>query len=280
LKPGGEGTIIDLSISPQDVSTVIKEFIRIYVESSGSENVILGLSGGVDSAVSAVLCQEALGAKHVQCLFLPDETTPSLDRKHVGLLMNTCHLHVKEITITPYVEFLSAALKQTRRLTLANIKPRVRMILLYEYANETNSLVCGTSNKSEILVGYFTKYGDGGVDFQPLGDLYKTQIYQLATYLKIPAPVIRKPPTAGLWIGQTDEKELRMSYKTLDKILYGLEIKYPDSEIQRMAGASRAQVQRIRKMRVKSQHKRRAPLVPKLGVRTPGLDWRSPVQEG
>jgi NAD+ synthase len=280
LEPGGEGTIIDLSISPQETSTVIKKFIRTYVESAGSENVILGLSGGVDSAVSAVLCQEALGAKHVQCLFLPDETTPSLDRKHIGLLTKTCHLRVKEITITRFVESFFAALKQTRRLTLANIKPRVRMILLYEYANETNSLVCGTSNKSEILVGYFTKYGDGGVDFQPLGDLYKTQIYQLATYLKIPAPVISKPPTAGLWVGQTDEKELRMSYETLDKILYGLEVKYPDAEIQKMAGASTAQVQRIRQMRVNSQHKRRAPLVPKLGVRTPGLDWRSPVQEG
>jgi NAD+ synthase len=280
LKPGGEGTIIDLTISPKDVSTIIKEFIRTYVENAGSKNVILGLSGGVDSAVSAVLCQEALGAKHVQCVFLPDETTPSLDRKHVRLLVKTFGLRVKEITITPFVESFFAALKQTRRMTLANIKPRVRMILLYEYANETNSLVCGTSNKSEILVGYFTKYGDGGVDFQPLGDLYKTQIYQLAKYLKIPPPVISKTPTAGLWIGQTDEKELHMSYETLDKILYGLEVKYPDEEIQRLAGVSKTQVQRIRQMRIKSQHKRRAPLVPKIGVRTPGLDWRSPVQVG
>jgi NAD+ synthase len=272
--------MIDLTISPEDVSAVIKEFIRTYVESAGSHNIVLGLSGGVDSAVSAVLCQQALGPSHVQCLFLPDETTPPLDRTHISVLTKACHLRVKEITITPFVESFFAALKQNRRLTLANIKPRVRMILLYEYANETNSLVCGTSNKSEILVGYFTKYGDGGVDFQPLGDLYKTQIYQLAKYLKIPAPVIRKPPTAGLWIGQTDEKELRMSYSALDKILYGLEVKYPDSEIQRIANVSFAQVHRIRQMRVKSQHKRRAPLVPKIGVRTPGLDWRSPVQEG
>jgi NAD+ synthase len=165
-------------------------------------------------------------------------------------------------------------------MTLANIKPRVRMILLYEYANETDSLVCGTSNKSEILVGYFTKYGDGGVDFQPLGDLYKTQIYQLAKYLKIPAPIIKKPPTAGLWIGQTDEKELHMSYQTLDQILYGLELKIDVGEIQKITHVSKEQVDRIRKMRIKSQHKRRTPLIPKIGVRTPGLDWRSPVQEG
>ena len=154
------------------------------------------------------------------------------------------------------------------------------MILLYEYANETGSLVCGTSNKSEILVGYFTKYGDGGVDFQPLGDLYKTQIYQIAKYLKIPASIISKAPTAGLWIGQTDEKELRMSYTTLDKILYGLELKLDTESIMQFAEVKKSEVERIRLMRVKSQHKRRTPLIPKLGIRTPGLDWRSPVQEG
>jgi NAD+ synthase len=272
--------MIDLAISPQDVTTILKDFIKTYVESSGSENVVLGFSGGVDSAVSAVLCKEALGGKHVQCVFLPDETTPSLDWKHVNLLVKTFHLQSKEITITPFVQSFYTALSQKKKMTLANIKPRVRMILLYEYANETNSLVCGTSNKSEILVGYFTKYGDGGVDFQPLGDLYKTQIYQLAKYLKIPAPIISKPPTAGLWVGQTDEKELRMSYETLDKILYGLEVKYPDEEIQKQAGVSKAEVNRIGQMRIRSQHKRRTPLIPKLGIRTPGLDWRSPVQIG
>jgi NAD+ synthase len=271
---------MDLSMDPKDVSTIIKIFIKTYVERSGCSQVVLGLSGGVDSAVSAVLCKEALGSKNVQCVFLPDEATPALDRKHIDLFSKTFHLRCKEVQITPFVQLFQSALQNTKRMTLANLKPRVRMILLYEYANETGSLVCGTSNKSEILVGYFTKYGDGGVDFQPLGDLYKTQIYQLAKYLKIPSPIISKAPTAGLWVGQTDEKELRMSYETLDKILYGLEVKLPDDEIQRLADVSKAQVQRIRLMRVHSQHKRRTPLIPKIGIRTPGLDWRSPVQEG
>ena len=271
---------IDLSINPKDVSTIVKEFIRTYVKNSGCTSVVLGLSGGVDSAVSAVLCKEALGVKNVQCIFLPDETTPALDRKHMKLFVKTFHVAFREIEISPFVESFRIALQQKKRMTLANIKPRVRMILLYEYANETGSLVCGTSNKSEILVGYFTKYGDGGVDFQPLGDLYKTQIYQLAEYLKIPAAIIKKPPTAGLWVGQTDEKELRMSYQTLDQILYGLELKIDVGEIQKFTNVSKAQVDRIRKMRIKSQHKRRTPLIPKIGVRTPGLDWRSPVQEG
>jgi len=271
---------IDLSINPKDVSTIVKEFIRTYVKNSGCTSVVLGLSGGVDSAVSAILCKEALGVKNVQCVFLPDGTTPALDRKHVKLFMKTFHVPCREIEISPFVESFRIALRQKKRMTLANIKPRVRMILLYEYANEEGSLVCGTSNKSEILVGYFTKYGDGGVDFQPLGDLYKTQIYQLAKYLKIPAPIIRKPPTAGLWVGQTDEKELRMSYQTLDQILYGLELKIDAGEIQKFTKISKEQIERIRKMRITSQHKRRTPLIPKIGVRTPGLDWRSPVQEG
>jgi NAD+ synthase len=272
--------MVDLSIDSKDVATIIKEFIKTYVESSGCSSVVLGLSGGVDSAVCTVLCKEAMGKNNVQCVFLPDETTPTLDQTHVKLFVKTFHVKCKEIEISPFVMLFQRALKQKKRITLANIKPRVRMILLYEYANETNSLVCGTSNKSEILVGYFTKYGDGGVDFQPLGDLYKTQVFQLAKYLKIPAPIIRKPPTAGLWVGQTDEKELRMNYQTLDKILYGLELKMDVGEIQRLSQASRTQIERIRIMRMKSQHKRRFPLVPKIGIRTPGLDWRSPVQEG
>jgi NAD+ synthase len=272
--------MIDLSINSKDVSIILKEFIKTYVGNSDSTGVVLGLSGGVDSAVTAVLCKNALGVNNVQCVFLPDETTPNLDQKHVKLFVKTFHIHCREIEISPFVESFHYALQQKRKMTLANIKPRVRMILLYEYANETHRLVCGTSNKSEILVGYFTKYGDGGVDFQPLGDLYKTQIYQLAKHLKIPAPIIRKTPTAGLWVGQTDEKELQMSYHTLDQILYGLELKIDTGEIHRITNISKEQIERIRKMRIKSQHKRRTPLIPKIGVRTPGLDWRSPVQEG
>jgi NAD+ synthase len=144
----------------------------------------------------------------------------------------------------------------------------------------TKSLVCGTSNKSEILVGYFTKYGDGGADIQPIGDIYKTQVWELAKYLKIPPEIISKPPTAGLWKGQTDEQELRMSYKYLDMILSGLEQKIDFDDIAKMAGVKKSDVERIHMMRVKSQHKRRTALIPKIGIRTPGYDWRSPVQEG
>jgi NAD+ synthase len=154
------------------------------------------------------------------------------------------------------------------------------MIFLFEYANMTNNLVCGSSNKSEILVGYFTKFGDGGVDINPIGDLYKTQTLELAKYLGIPREIILKKPTAGLIKSQTDSSELKIGYKDLDKILAGLERKMTIEKISKLLDIDISEVTRIKNMRIKSQHKRRLFLIPKIGLRTPGLDWRSPVQLG
>jgi NAD+ synthase len=272
---------IDLSIDPEEVTTIITDFIKNYVANAGTNRVVLGFSGGVDSAVAAVLCKKALGKKHTLCLFMPDETTPPKDREHHILICKTLGLESKQVEIGPISHEISRlCVQKPDRLALANIKARERMILLYEYANMTNSLVSGTSNKSELLIGYFTKYGDGGVDFQPLGDVYKTQVYMLARFLKIPDVVVHKPPTAGLWMNQTDEEELGLSYETLDIILYGLELKLEPAEIVAAARVKPSEVERIRNMRKTSQHKRRSPLIPKIGVRTPGLDWRSPVMEG
>jgi NAD+ synthase len=144
----------------------------------------------------------------------------------------------------------------------------------------TSSLVCGTSNKSEILIGYFTKYGDGGIDIMPIGDVYKTQVYELAKFLKIPNEIIKKPPTAGLWEDQSDEKELKLTYAKLDLILSGLERKIDISDIAKFVNVKSSEVERIKKMRIKSEHKRRAALIPKVGLRTPGYDWRSPILKG
>ena len=272
---------INLSINPEEVSTIIKDFIKTYVKVSGCKSVVIGLSGGVDSAVVAQLCKETLGKRNTRCVFLPEETTPQEDYKHLKLLVKKLGLFCEEKKITPIVKEISKhCVVKPDKYALANVKARARMILLFEYANMTKSLVCGTSNKSEILVGYFTKYGDGGADIQPIGDLYKTQIWELAKYLKIPQEIISKPPTAGLWNGQTDEQELRMSYKYLDMILSGLEQKIDFDEIAKIACVKISDVERIHAMRVKSQHKRRTALIPKIGIRTPGYDWRSPIQEG
>jgi NAD+ synthase len=272
---------IDLTIDPDEVSTVIKDFIKTYVENSGCKGVILGLSGGIDSAVTALLCQDALGKNRTKCLFLPDETTPKNDFEHNELLIKKFDLDCKEIDIGGIIKSTKErCVIKPDKYALANVKARLRMVLLYEYANMTGNLVCGTSNKSELLVGYFTKYGDGGVDIFPIGDLYKTQVWQLAKHLKIPKEIISKPPTAGLWHGQLDETELDLSYANLDQILVGLERKFDLKEIAKAVNVKLADVERVKTMRVKSHHKRRSPLIPKVGLRTPGNDWRSPVQIG
>lgn len=265
----------------EETITVIKEFIKTYVENSGCKNVIIGLSGGIDSAVTAILCKGALGKKRTKCIFLPDETTPELDDKHQKLITDEFDLKCETKDITSLVKTVSEnCIVSPNKYALANVKARVRMVLLFEYANMNDGLVCGTSNKSELLLGYFTKYGDGGVDIMPIGDLYKTEIYQLAEYLDIPEEIINKPPTAGLLKGQTDEKDLELTYYKLDQILRGLEEKMEISKIAEKAGVEKSNVLRIRDMRADSQHKRNTPLIPKVGSRTSGLDWRSPVQEG
>lgn len=271
----------DLSFDIEETCTVIKDFIRDYVSNAGSRSVVIGLSGGVDSAVTALLCKEALGVENTLCLFLPNETTPQKDIDHQELLVKKFGLNCDIREITPLVEsFQEFCVFKPDKIALGNIKARVRMVLLFEYANMTKSLVCGASNKSELLIGYFTKYGDGGVDLQPLGDLYKTQVWQLARHLGIPEEMTSKPPTAGLWKNQTDEKELGMSYDILDNILYGLERKIAVEDIAASLDIDTSAVERIRRLRATSQHKRCSPLIPKFGVRTAGLDWRSPVQEG
>ena len=164
------------------------------------------------------------------------------------------------------------------KIALANMKARIRMTLLFEYANMTESLVCGTSNKSEILLGYFTKYGDGGADIMPIGDLYKTQIYDLAKFLKIPKEIINKAPTSGLIRGQTDEKDLGFTYEILDKVLIGLEHKQEIYDIIENTGLKKFDIKKIKNMRIKSEHKRHNPLIPKIGLRTSGYDWRSTIQ--
>jgi NAD+ synthase len=174
--------------------------------------------------------------------------------------------------VSSFDEHLKA--KKVDRVARGNLRARARMVVLYFVANTEDRVVMGTGNKSELLCGYFTRYGDGGVDFQPIGDLYKTQVRAMARHLGLPKKIIDRVPTAGLWPGQTDEGDLGISYDELDRILLGIELQMEPEGIAEKAGVPVEHVRRIEDLVAATAYKRKAPLVPKLGIRTLGLDWR------
>lgn len=196
----------------------IISWIKQKVKAAGAKGIVLGLSGGIDSAVVAALSKQAVGKARVLALFMPCNSHPQ-DLAHAKLVARKLGLKSKLVDLSKvYNDFLKI-LPPAGSLARSNLKPRLRMCTLYYFANKLNYLVCGTGNKSELMVGYFTKYGDGGVDILPIADLFKRQVRQLARELKIPEEVIIKPPTAGLWHGQTDEGEMGITYNDLDGIL-------------------------------------------------------------
>ena len=172
---------------------------------------------------------------------------------------------------------LSDVQRKVNTTASGNVRARIRMVTLFYYANLNHYLVLGTSNKSEIMVGYFTKYGDGGSDAMPIGDLYKTQVFALAKELGIPDVILEKPPTAGLVPGQTDEGDLGLSYAELDRILSGIERWLDLEDIAGLTGIELSTVQRIQHLVHASAHKRYLGMIPKIGLRTPGFDWRENV---
>lgn len=196
----------------QLIQLAIIKNIKKYV---GDKNVVLGISGGIDSAVTASLCVNALGPEKVIGIMLP--YGQQSDIKDSQSIISHLKINFFTVDIKPIVDQYNFS----DRLVLANIMARTRMTLLYAYANTQNALVVGTTNKSEFAIGYFTKHGDGACDLEPIAELYKTEVFQLAKYLNIPKNIITKKPTAGLWDGQTDENEFGFTYNDLDKFLQG-----------------------------------------------------------
>lgn len=264
--------------SPEEWRKIVVMFLRDHVARSGAKGVVVGISGGVDSALTAALCVEALGADKVLGIRMPHRESDPEDVR-MGTVV-TDHLGIESLTrdITPIVDGLEAALGETPdEYVHGNTKARARMMFLYAEAQMRGHLVCGTGNKSELLVGYFTKYGDGGVDLEPIGDLYKTQVWELARHIGLPEEQVARAPTAGLHAGQTDEQDLGMSYADLDRILKGIELNTSVDAIARRTGLAMEDVARIEGMVRRSEHKRHAPLVAKIGARTVGIDWRRSV---
>jgi NAD+ synthase len=257
----------------KDAHKIITEFISGMVRSAGAKGVVLGVSGGIDSALVAKLSVDAIGKKKVLGLVLPSGKGSAQDVKDAKKVIQWLGIGTKTIDIEPMVKSFSKSLRPDAR-QLGNIKARSRMVVLYHHAAKLHNLVAGTGNKSELLVGYFTKYGDGGSDMLPIGDLYKCQVRELSRELGVPKRIIEKAPSAGLWKGQTDEKELGITYDELDAILYGVEKGLSPKEISKASGSSLKQVLRVEAMIEATQHKRKMAHIPKVGIRTIGMDWR------
>ncbi|HUR62542.1 MAG TPA: NAD+ synthase [Candidatus Thermoplasmatota archaeon] len=256
----------------------IVAFLQRHVESAHAKGLVVGVSGGLDSAVVAALAVRALGKGKVLAVMLPAPDSNKQDKQHALLGCKTLGLKPLEHGVGPIVEGLEKTLGYTPEARVrGNAKARARMLILYAEAQKREYLVCGTGNKSEILTGYFTKYGDGGVDVNPIGDLYKTQVRQLARHLGVPKPIIGKPPSAGLYAGQTDEGDMGLTYEELDAVLRGMELNLSLDVIARRTGLPRKKVEKVEGMVRRTEHKRRMPLIPKIGVRTVGIDWRRSV---
>jgi NAD+ synthase len=257
-----------LRIDPESINDKIENFIKKKVEEAKATGIVIGLSGGIDSTTVVSLCKSALGANRILGLIMPSKNTKDEDIQDAKDLANKLNIDTTTINIADLEEQFESLLnydKQIDRVAIGNILPRLRMTILYFHANSMNRLVAGTGNKSELLIGYFTKYGDGGVDMLPIGDLYKTQVRQLAEYLGISKNLIWKVPTAGLWENQTDENEIGFKYELLDLALYGLnELKLSISELTRELSISTSDAKIIMNMTVKNQHKLETPAIAKL----------------
>ncbi|WP_288193637.1 NAD+ synthase [uncultured Methanobrevibacter sp.] len=259
-------------LDEEKVNEEICLFIQDKVSKANCDGIVIGLSGGIDSTVSAYLSVEAIGCENVFGIHMYSSTTPKEDTDHARLMARLLDIRYKEVNIDSISdEFIKMAHRDGKysddavQLADGNLKARIRMCLLYYYANLTNSLVVGTGNKSELYIGYFTKYGDGGCDMEPIGDIYKTQLRSLARAWKIPEEIIVKPPRAGLWPGQTDEDEIGLSYELLDKLLYmAIDKNLDNKTIRDSLNISDDTINLIRNKVINSRHKIEVPESPKV----------------
>ena len=243
----------------------ILNFIRTKVSESHTDGIVVGLSGGIDSTLAACLACEAVGNDKVFGITMPSSTTPTEDNVHGIEIAERLGINYKQIAIDSILnEFLSMTQLEEDNLAIGNLKARIRMSIIYYHANAKNYLVCGTGNKSEILIGYFTKHGDGACDMEPIGDLYKSDVYRLSEFLDIPHEILDKPPRAGLWNNQTDEDEIGMGYDLLDRILYLYSEKNMDNDkIARELEIQVDDVDMIIAKVIRSEHKSKVPESPK-----------------
>jgi NAD+ synthase len=270
----------DLRLDGETVRRILTGFIDNEVRKAGFERVVVGLSGGVDSALSAFLAAEALGPQNVWAILMPYRTSSPESVEHAGLVVNTLGVHSFAVDISPMVDAYFAGFPDADHMRRGNKMARERMTILFDHSARLGGLVLGTSNKTELLLGYGTLFGDMASAINPLGDLYKTQVRQLARHVKVPTVIVEKQPSADLWAGQTDEAELGFTYEAVDKVLYLLvDQRYEVADLV-AEGFDEKIVRAIHQKVQASQYKRRLPVIAKVSARTIDRDFRYPRDWG
>jgi NAD+ synthase len=271
-------TALDLNLS--EAENRIQRFIKDYVEKTKANGIVLGVSGGIDSCTVAALSARAIGGNKVLGLMLPErEMRSTRDIEHAKLVAKKFRFKTKTIDITAPLGALYNSIPiydPSDKLSKGNIKARTRMICLYYYANRLGMLVCGSSDKSETMMGYFTKFGDVAADISPIMDLYKTQVRKIAQHIGIPTEIVQKPSSPALWPNQLAEDELGIKYEQLDLVLYALEHFMKPEEIAEQLRIEVRLVDQIKRRWLSTEHKRRMLLTAKLEYRTVGTDFRLP----
>jgi len=270
-----EELLIDTAVARR----IIGEFIRGHLAQTGFERVILGLSGGIDSALVAYLAAEAIGPQNLLCVLMPYRTSSPESRADAESVVTALGCSSRLIEITPMVDgYFEQAIAgdEIEAMRRGNLAARMRMAVLYDQSVPWRGLVIGTGNKTEALLGYTTIYGDNAYAFNPIGDLYKSQVRQLSEELGVPTPILFKPPSADLWPGQTDETELGLGYEEMDRLLYWMvDKRRTNSELAQM-GFDEGAMERVQQLMARSEYKRQTPPVAKLTTRTPGVDYLYP----
>jgi NAD+ synthase len=266
----------ELAIDTSIARRVIEEFIQGQLRQAGFERAVVGLSGGIDSAVVAFLVAEAIGAERLLAVLMPYRTSSPDSRSDAEAVVDRLGCASEVVDISPMVDAFFAGDPDASSLRRGNFMARQRMAVLYDRSVTWSGLVVGTGNKTESLIGYTTLFGDSACAFNPIGDLYKSQIRQVAEAVGVPEAIIRKAPSADLWPGQTDEAEADISYPVLDRLLFWRVDKRRSVDEVIALGFDRALVERVDRMIAGSEFKRQVPPIAKLGPRTAGVDYLYP----